>query len=288
MAATPVDVVGSSPITFTGSQGQQRFVPLSALQFNGSTVELKPSWSTAFDATESKTLIALAKAYAASGALTPPAVPPPSAAILVTAAVPGPESNDITVTATPDAGSALTTKVKFTAKAVDTYSDLTSAESAAMKIGVDAPTGNAGDPAAGTGVVVVKMAGAPFDTAKLPADGQSGSVTKAGYDVKAGDNSVLFTLLPRDGYAASGGLTFALALDDGGTKFSITATYDSTAESGAQAKVAVTDLGALPTQVAFLVTAGAPSSGVLLPAAATVQLTGGGPGLAATTILYTS
>lgn len=288
MAATPVDVVGSSPITFTGSQGQQRCVPLSALQFNGSTIELKPSWATAFDPSESKILIALATAYAAAGELTPPSVPPPAPAVLITAAVPGPESNDIAVTVTPDAGSGLATKVKFAAKASDTYAGLTSAKSAAMAIGVDAPTGNANDPAAGTGVLVVKQTANPFDAAKLPADGQGGSVTTTGFDVKAADNSVLFTLLPRGGYAASGGLTLALALDDGGTSFTLTATYDSTAESGAQAKIAVTDLGSLPPQVAFLITASAPPAGALLPTAATVPLTGGGPGLAANTILYTS
>ena len=110
MAATPVDVVGSSPITFTGSQGEQRFVPLSALQFNGSTIELKPSWASAFDPSETTTLVALATGFAAAGEITPPPVPPPSPAVLVTAAVAGPESNDITVTVTPDAGTSLATR----------------------------------------------------------------------------------------------------------------------------------------------------------------------------------
>ena len=73
----------------------------------------------------------------------------------------------------------------------------------------------------------------------------------------------LFTLLPRGGYAASGGLTFTLALDTSGTSFALTATYDSKAESGSQAKIAVTDLGSLAVQVAFLVTAGAPPAGAL-------------------------
>jgi hypothetical protein len=289
MAAAPVDVVGSSPITFTGSQGQQRFVPLSALQFNGSTIEVKTAWSTAFDPNETNTLITLATAYAAAGELTPPPVAPPSPAVLITAAVPGPESNDITVTATPDAGTGLATKVKFDAKEVDTYAGLTSAKSAALAMGVDAPTGNANDPVAGTGVLVLKTPVSPatFDTSKLPT-AQNGGVTNAGYDVKAADNTVLFTLLPRGGYAASGGLSFTLTLDGGGTSFTITATYDSKLESGTQAKIAVNDLGSMPAQVAFLITASAPPAGALLPAAATVQLSGGGPGLAANTLLYTS
>jgi hypothetical protein len=289
MAAVPVGVVGSSPITFTGSQGQQRFVPLSALQFTGSTIQLKPSWATVFDAGETNTLIALATAYAAAGELTPPPVPPPSPAVLVTAAVPGPESNDISVTVTPDADTGLGTKMKFDAKAVDTYTGLTSAKSAAMAMGVDAPTGNANDPGAGTGVLVIKtpQPPAPFDTAKLPT-AQNGSVTTAGFDVKAADNTVLFTLLPRGGYAASGGLSFDLTLDPDGTSFTIAATYDSKLESGAQSKVTVTNLGSLPSQVAFLITGSAPPAGALLPAAATAQLSGGGPGLAANTLLYTT
>ncbi len=69
MAAAPIDVVGSSPITFTGSQGEQRFVPLSALQFSGSTVQIKSAWASAFDTNETKTLITLATAQAAAGEL---------------------------------------------------------------------------------------------------------------------------------------------------------------------------------------------------------------------------
>ncbi len=89
--------------------------------------------------------------------------------------------------------------------------------------------------------------------------------------MKAADNTVLFTLLPRGGYAASGGLSFNLTLDDGGTSFTITATYDSKLESGTQAKVTVNDLSSLPTQVAFLITASAPPAGALLPTATTVS-----------------
>jgi hypothetical protein len=278
MAATPVDVVGSTPIAFTGSQGQQRSVPLSALQFNGSTLELKASWSAAFDSSETEILTALATAHAAAGRLRPPALPPPSAAVLVSSTVPGPESNNIAVTVTPDAGTGLATKMKFDVTATDKYADLTSAKSAATTIGVDSP---GGDLAAGTGVVVVKMTEAAFDDAKLPV-AQSGAVTSKGTDVKDKDKKVLFTLLPRSG-APSGDVT----LDESGTSFTLTATYDSKTASGTQEKVAVTGLDALPAQVAFLVTASAPPSGVLLPAAATVQLTGGGPGLAANAVLYT-
>ncbi len=43
MAPTALDVTGKRPLTFTDSTGAQRFVPLSAFQFEGSTVQLASS-----------------------------------------------------------------------------------------------------------------------------------------------------------------------------------------------------------------------------------------------------
>jgi hypothetical protein len=64
----------------------------------------------------------------------------------------------------------------------------------------------------------------------------------------------------------------------------VTAAYDS----GAQASIALTDLSALPAAVSFVVTASAPPSGVAVPFARDVPLTGGAPGIAATGVAYTS
>ena len=46
------DVVGATPISIASSTGGQRVVPLSALEFNGSTLQVRSAWATAFDASE--------------------------------------------------------------------------------------------------------------------------------------------------------------------------------------------------------------------------------------------
>jgi len=287
MAATPVDVVGSTPISFTGSQGGQRFVPLSALQFTGSTLQLKSAWASSFDPAETQTLLALASALAAAGVLTAPPVPPPSPAIAFTATHPGPESNDIVVTVAPDAGPPLTATISVSVAETDTYPQLASAAAAALAVGVDVPSGNPGDPQLGTGLVVVKT-GSVSGSSTLPADNQTAVLTPAGFDVKAPDNSVLFTVLPRADYAGSGGLSLAVNLDTSGTTFTIAATYASAKEAGPKPKITILTLNGLPAPVAYLVSAAAPPAGAALPAAGSVQLTGGGPGLAASGLFYTS
>jgi hypothetical protein len=287
MASAPVDVVGSSPISFTDTQGGQRFVPLSALQFNGSLLELKTAWTSSFDASETQTLLALASARAAAGELVPPPVPPQSPAVVITATHPGPESNNIVVTVAPDAGAPLTATIAVSVVETDTYAPLATASGAALAIGVDAPSGKAGDPVAGTGLVEVKTGSVASGTV-LPADSQTGVLTTAGFDVKAVDNSVLFTLLPRSDYAGTGGLSISVTLDTSGTSFTVQAVYDSSKESGSKPKVTILTLDALPASVAYLVNASAPPAGAAVPGAGTVQLTGGGPGLPASGVLYTS
>ena len=93
-----VDVVGTAPISFTDSTGAQKSVPLSALQFSGSALQLVPgAWAGSFNAADTTTLLAVANARAMAGELTPPPTRPPSPAIAVTASHPGPESNNIVV-----------------------------------------------------------------------------------------------------------------------------------------------------------------------------------------------
>ena len=116
MASSTVDVTGQSPLSFTDANGTQRFVPLSALEFSGSKVQLKSAWASEFSGAEQTILLALASSKVSAGELTPPPVMPPVAAILFVAAVAGPEGNNITVSVTPDPGTALSAKVKLNAK----------------------------------------------------------------------------------------------------------------------------------------------------------------------------
>lgn len=280
MAGASLHVTGTRPMSFTDSTGAQRFVPLSALELDGSEVKLKASWASSFSAPDATILLALAGERAASGDLKPPPVTPPVPAIAFTARTAGPESNGIVVTVTPDPGPPLTATIAIAAKEVDAYGGLTGAKHAAQVIGVDTPTGNPGDPPAGTGLVRVK-ASANL-TAALPKDGQVLSV-KAATPVLAPDDTTLFTLLPRDGYTGTG-IAVTIAVDAVAKTFTLHATHDS----GPQPKVTLQTLDQLAAPVKFLVSAGAPPGGLAPPAASTVPLSGGGLGIKATGVAYTT
>jgi hypothetical protein len=288
MAATPVDVIGSSPISFTNSEGAQKVVPLSALQFSGSDLTLKSAWTSLFDPSETTTLVAVAKARAAAGELMPPPTPPPAPAIAFTAARTGPETNNITVTVAAEHDKPpLTAKITVTVTETDTYAGLATGDAAAHVIGVDAAPGKDGDPRAGTGLVVIKKTSTGAST-KVPKEHSSGVLTKAtGVDLKDADDKTVCTLLPRTDYKGTGGLSYAVTIDGSGKTFTITATYDSTKESGTQNPITVQTLNALADPVAYLVTASAPPTGAAVPADGSLQLSGGADGLAANGLLYT-
>lgn len=285
MAAAPVDVVGSTPISFTDSAGAQQMVPLSALQFTGSDLQLRSAWAAAFDATETATLLAAARTRVATGELSPPPVPPPVPALILTATRTGPETNGITVTVDAEQGAApLLAKLTVSVVETDSYPGLATGEAAAMAIGVDAPTGADGDPPGGTGLVVVKK-NSTGATAK-PAVASNGVLTKGtAVDLKDADGKLVCSLLPRADYKGTGGLSYTVTAT--ATAFTVSATYDSTKETGAQKPVTLQTLGELPAQVGYLVGCAAPPSGAVLPADSTVTLSGGGPGLAANGLLYT-
>jgi len=48
VASAAADVVGTAPISFTGSTGAQKPVPLSALKFSGSKPDVADDWATEF------------------------------------------------------------------------------------------------------------------------------------------------------------------------------------------------------------------------------------------------
>lgn len=288
-ASAAVDVVGTSPISFTDSTGAQKSVPLSALTFSGSKPDIADGWAPEFTkAADKATVLAIAAARIASGELTPPPTRPPSPAIAVTAVQPGPESNNIVVVVTvkpgPDPSQPLSATLKFRANETDTYTGLRTATEAAEAIGVETSSGSA---PAGAGLVVVKSGSvAAADT--LPVN-QNGVLTPTGLDVKDASSATLFSLVPaRPVPSGSGGLSVDVALDPSGTTFTVTATYDS----GAQPPVTIPNLNALPLQVAYLVMVSAPSGGAMLPPAAPppvqLQLSGGGPGVAASGLFYNS
>jgi hypothetical protein len=295
-ATTQVDVVGSSPITFTNTEGAQKFVPLSALQFTGSQIGLRsPSpWTSLFDQNEATRLLAVAQAKAAIGELTPQQAASPAPALAFTAAHTGPETNGITVTAstpsTPGTGGPLNIPITITAIETDTWPGLKDGTSAAKQIGVDNPTGKADDPAAGTGLIVVVQGSVATATANvgIPVDVTSTTLkASTPVDILDQNNNTVFSITPRADYTGKGGLSFSLTNDSSGTTFTISATYDSTKEQGTPSPITLQSLSSLAKPVAYLITATAPPSGALVPADASVQLSGGGPGIAANGLIYT-
>jgi len=289
--ATTQNVSGSAPLTFTDSLGAQRSVPLSALQFSGSTIGLVSAWNSVFppNGADATMLLTLAQARVATGDLVPAPTLPPVPAVSFTAAAGGPQGNNITVNISSvtcpadEILSALTAQLVIDASETVTYSGLASATAAANAIGVDtAPTPPSTGPPQGGGVVVVSSSG-PLGSG-LPQTGQSLTVTAAGTDVLASDGSTtLFVLKARSGYSGTG-IPATVDVDPSGTTFTVTATYDA---GNTATAIAETDLASLPAPVAFLVSASAPGGGLALPAAGTTTLSGGSTGLPATGTAYT-
>ena len=290
--STTLDVVGATPISITGSTGGQRIVPLSALQFSGSAVQVKQTWASTFTAAETTALLAVATARVASGELRKPPVPLPTPALVVTATVPGPESNGIAVHVTPDTTDTTpaSTPIGISVTELDTYAGLATAEAAAAAIGTDKAPTTPVDPPLGAGLVRIKSGSVATGSNKLPVDVVEVALTAAGLDVKDSDGNVLFTLLPRPGYNATTGLTVQVRQDTSGTSFKLSAAYDSAKETAALPAITIQSLDPLPPPVAYLVTITAPAAGAAVPAptpAEGVNLTGGGPSLAARALLYT-
>jgi hypothetical protein len=288
MATATADVIGSTPLSFPDATGGQLVVPLSALEFSGSDLRIKTGWKAAFDNGEQERLLTAAKSRAATGELAPPPVPPPAAALALVAAHAGAEGNGITVAVEVEKDApALKAEITLSAVEVDTWAGLANGDAAADAIGVDAPTGLPGDPPGATGLIAVKK-GSTGATTKPPV--AKADVLKKSTDVelKDEDDKIVCIIKPRADYTGKDGLSYAVTRQ--GASFTITATYDSAEEAGAQGPVTLLSLGTLGTvaaPVAYLVKVSAPPRGAALPADSSVQLSGGAAGLAAGGLLYT-
>lgn len=282
---TPVDLVGSQPISFTNTNGDQMVIPLSALEFSGGQPLLKTAWANAVPAllASQATINALAQALAAVGELTPPPTPPPAPALAFTATRTGPETNGVTVSAStqPGSGGPLTTEITIKATETDTWSGLSNGADAAHAMGTDA--------APGTGLLVVKQ-NSFSSNAGLSIPTASNGKLQAGQtaDLLESDNTTkVCTIQPRADYTGTAGLKYTVTPDAAGQSFTITATYDSSTEPGGTNTITLLTLSSLPAPVTYLVKASAPPTGAVVPADGSVQLSGGASGIAATGLLYT-
>jgi hypothetical protein len=288
MAIATADVIGSTPLSFPDATGGQLVVPLAALEFSGSDLRIKTGWKAAFDSGEQERLLTAATSRAATGELSPPPLPPPMPALALVAAHPGPQGNGITVTVTVEKDApVLESEITLSAVEVDVWAGLADGEAAAHKIGVDAPSGAAGDPPGATGLIAVK-AGSTGASTKPPV-AKSGVLKKAtDVELKDDDGKVVCIIAPRADYAGKDGLSYAVTRQ--GAAFTVTATYDSALEAGTPTPVTLLTLGTLGTAapaVAYVVKVSPPPRGAALPADTSVQFSGGAPGLAAGGLLYT-
>jgi hypothetical protein len=66
-ASAAVDVLGTSPISFTDSTGAQEPVPLPALTFSGSGPDIPDDWAPEFNRQDKTTVLVVAAARIAAG-----------------------------------------------------------------------------------------------------------------------------------------------------------------------------------------------------------------------------
>ena len=180
MTTATVEVVGTSPLSFTDSTGAQQFVPLSALEFECSKIKLRSGWAGSFDAAEAMRLLAVAamprRGRRAHAAADPAACDPADG-------IPARRRDEQHHRHRHPGRRPLTATMTVNAVEVDSYHGLDSAATAAKTIGVDVSLGTQNTPPAGTGVVAIKAS--PVSAPKaLPADNQTGVLTNAGFEVR--------------------------------------------------------------------------------------------------------
>jgi hypothetical protein len=271
------EVVGTGPLAYTDKKGLQRVIPLTALVFTGNKIQIRPDdgtckWTSALAADEDLITL-LATERVAAGELTSAPTPPPVPAVRFTAAKAGPESNNIAVTVDYSANTGLDTALTITAERTDTYPGLTDANAAAAAIGVDSTKAD---------FMFVDSTTVKVQP-KLP-DEFSDKDLGTDYNVTTG-GAIHFTLKPHPGMPANSSVKLSLTHDRSESTFTVTAKYLS---NPAPAAVTIPALSPLDPGVTYLVTATAPASGAAVPAKGSVQLTGGGPGHAASGLAYTS
>lgn len=285
MADAAAEVIGASPLAYSDTLGSQQVLPLEALEFQGSTLQLKAAWAAVVPVAEQAALLELAKVRARNGELTPPPERPPSSALLVVARSTGPHANGTIVTAASETGKPiLAAGIEFTATRTDTWPGLATGAEAEQQVGVDEEPADDTEPPLGTGLVVLEKDSSGA-TAKLPVPSAGVLKKTEAVSLKDEDDKVVAKLLPAADYVGKGGLSYEVVVED--ETFTLSATYDSTLEEGVQDPVTLLNLDDLADPVAYLVKVSAPPRGAALPSGA-VTLTGGAEGVAASGLLFMS
>ncbi|WP_428338564.1 hypothetical protein [Mycobacterium sp.] len=268
------EVVGTGPLAYTDQHGLQRVIPLAAFVFDSKTIQIRSTWTSALSSADRDLITLLAAERVKAGEFAQAPTPAPVPAVRFTAAEQGSESNNIVVTVDYSANTGLDTALTITAERTDTYPGLTDANAAAAAIGKDATKAD---------FLFVDSTTVSVQ-AKLP-DEFSDKDLGTDYNVTTG-GAVHFTLKPHPGLPANSSVKLSLTHDSSGSTFTVTVKYSSnpTPNPGAT----IPSLSPLDPGVTYLVTATAPAGGAAVPAKGSIQLTGGGPGHAASGLAYTS
>lgn len=261
--------LGNGPVVFTGKDGNQLLIPLSALSFDSSGKLNVSNWPTLTSDGASWLTYLVSR-----GGLTPGAAPPPKPAILIKATDPGAAGNNIQVAIS----NVISTTFDATITETDTYVGLSfdQASPSFMKtvLGTDS--------APGTKPGLVRVLAA--DTPSQP---KEGSYSLTGGDDKLkkpsatsvdGDPSgTAFNVQAKKPGQDGDKTTVTIAnVDDNAKTFTLTAVWTSSITG-----IQLTDL---PTKLAgsgYEITVTSPSGGYALPAAGTIQLSGGADATAA-------
>lgn len=172
----PSQVIGNGPIGFTDSNGSQRFIPLSVLEFSDSGIDAS-KWSLY---TANKTIVdALLRELVDNDFLRPGPSPPAKPAMILKAAVPGAAGNNIQVAFSNlkvDTTTPANTTFDATITAKDTYPGISydSASPAFIKKVLGTETLNGTSPC----LIRVRDADTPSKPQEKPYDLMGGNATK--------------------------------------------------------------------------------------------------------------
>jgi len=261
------NAIGNSPVLFTDDGGKQVSIPLSVLQFDGATIKPDgwPPYSSLSSA-EKQTITDWLNRLVQSGVIAPNPVPPPSAALVLTAQDPGATGNNIQVVFSkivPDTTTPGNTKTDIAVSETDTYTGLTPATIGGV-LGVGTTAGQR------PGLVHVKTAGAfvlPKAGDYTLAGGNGGKASKD-IDKNSGAGAAFTLEAKRDGADGNSIKVTIKDVDATGQTFTLVAAWTKSA-----AGVKLSDI---TTSFGFLIKADPPSGGVFAPPApTTVVLVGG-------------
>ncbi|MET8668151.1 hypothetical protein ABZV87_27925 [Streptomyces tendae] len=307
-------VVGRRPLVFTGTDGSQRFVPLSAFEIDAAgAIGLTARWQEAYpDSADRQFLVGLAKRAQDDGEIAAAPEAPSRPAVVFKAAGPGPEGNNIKValdypapdtTAAPAAPAAPAQQEskapQLTVEQSDVYQGLATAADAVKRIGTDQlPAGS--EDRIGTGLVQVKAgtaegAGLPEDfdaliTGESAVKERREARGQGDRKEQSDDRGVYFTLVLRKSLPKTvrdKGVNVTITVDPTAGTYDVKAVYTSTPHTfEADTVIPLTNL---PESITGIVGASAPPRGYAPPKVPwTTTLRGGADGVAAGATACTS